>query len=44
VVSGAVQSGKSSYIKNLDKKALNVKAKGQNNKLYTVAMDLGSLN
>ncbi|MFX0069731.1 MAG: GTP-binding protein [Candidatus Hermodarchaeota archaeon] len=43
MVSGAVQSGKSTYIKYLDKKAMNVQVKGQNNKLYTVAMDLGSL-
>ncbi len=40
---GPLQSGKSSYIKFLDEKALNVQVKGQNNKFYTVAMDLASL-
>jgi small GTP-binding protein len=38
-----LQSGKSSYIKFLDEKALNVQVKGLNNKYYTVAMDLASL-
>ncbi|TFG06918.1 MAG: GTP-binding protein [Promethearchaeota archaeon] len=41
VVTGAVQSGKSSYINFFDKEALNVQVKGQNNLSYTVAMDLG---
>ena len=43
VVSGPLQSGKSSYIKALDENALNVEAKGKDNKYYTVGMDLGSL-
>ncbi|MBD3195462.1 MAG: hypothetical protein GF317_10430 [Candidatus Lokiarchaeota archaeon] len=43
MVSGPLQSGKSSYIKFLDENALNVEAKGADNKYYTVAMDLGSL-
>ena len=41
VVSGALQAGKSSYIKYLDEKALNVEAKARDNKYYTVGMDLG---
>ena len=41
VVSGALQAGKSSYIKALDEKALNVEAKARDNKYYTVGMDLG---
>jgi small GTP-binding protein len=41
VVSGALQAGKSSYIKYLDDKALNVEAKARDNKYYTVGMDLG---
>lgn len=43
MVVGPLQSGKSSYIQYLDDKALNVQVKGQNNKYYTVAMDLASL-
>jgi small GTP-binding protein len=43
VVSGPLQSGKSSYIKALDENALNVEAKGKDEKYYTVGMDLGSL-
>ncbi|MFX1600753.1 MAG: GTPase [Promethearchaeota archaeon] len=43
LVSGPLQSGKSSYIKALDDNALNVEAKGKDEKFYTVAMDLGSL-
>ncbi|MFW9783454.1 MAG: GTPase [Candidatus Heimdallarchaeota archaeon] len=43
VVSGPLQSGKSSYIKALDPNALNVEAKGKDEKLYTVGMDLGSV-
>ncbi|MFX1298615.1 MAG: GTPase [Promethearchaeota archaeon] len=43
LVSGPLQSGKSSYIKALDDNALNVEAKGKDDKFYTVAMDLGSL-
>ena len=38
-----MQSGKSSYIKALDQNALNVEAKGKDDKYYTVGMDLGSL-
>lgn len=41
VVSGPLQCGKSSFIKNLDEKALNVEAKARDNKFYTVGMDLG---
>ncbi|MFX1418078.1 MAG: GTPase [Promethearchaeota archaeon] len=43
LVSGPLQSGKSSYIKALDDNALNVEAKGKDEKFYTVAMDLGSV-
>ncbi|MFX0022670.1 MAG: GTPase [Candidatus Hermodarchaeota archaeon] len=43
LVSGPLQSGKSSYIKALDNNALNVEAKGKDDKFYTVAMDLGSV-
>lgn len=38
-----MQSGKSSYIKYLDENALNVEAKGKDERYYTVGMDLGSL-
>ena len=40
---GPLQSGKSSYIKFLNKNALNVQVKGQDNKYYTVGMDLAQL-
>ncbi len=40
---GALQSGKSSYVKYLDNRALNIEAKGRDNKYYTVGMDMGSL-
>ncbi len=43
VVSGPLQCGKSSYVKFLDKKAMNVEAKGRDNRQYTVGMDLGTL-
>lgn len=43
VVSGPVKCGKSSYVKCLDQKALNIEAKGRDNIYYTVGMDLGSL-
>ncbi len=43
LVSGPMQSGKSSYIKALDPNALNVEAKGKDEKYYTVGMDLGSV-
>ncbi|MBY8992006.1 MAG: GTP-binding protein [Candidatus Lokiarchaeota archaeon] len=43
LVSGPLQSGKSCYIKALDQNALNVEAKGKDNKHYTVGMDLGSI-
>ncbi|MEJ2251767.1 MAG: GTP-binding protein [Candidatus Lokiarchaeota archaeon] len=43
LVTGPVQSGKSSYIKKFDSKALNVEARGSDNKSYTVGMDLGSI-
>lgn len=38
-----MQSGKSSYIKYLDSNALNVEAKGKDERYYTVGMDLGSV-
>jgi small GTP-binding protein len=41
VVSGPLQCGKSSFIRKLDEKALNVEAKARDNKFYTVGMDLG---
>ncbi|MFX1376455.1 MAG: GTPase [Promethearchaeota archaeon] len=43
MVSGPLQSGKSSYIKALDQNALNVEAKGKDDRYYTVGMDLGSI-
>ena len=43
LISGPLQSGKSSYIKALDPNALNVEAKGKDEKFYTVGMDLGSV-
>lgn len=43
LVTGPVQSGKSSYIQFLDPNALNVEARGSDNKHYTVGMDLGSI-
>jgi len=42
-VSGPTQSGKSSFIKHFDEKAMNVEAKARDNKYYTVGMDLGSV-
>lgn len=44
LVTGPVQSGKSSYIRYLDPNALNVEAKGADDKRYTVGMDLGSVS
>jgi len=41
VVSGPLQCGKSSFIRKLDERALNVEAKARDNKYYTVGMDLG---
>ncbi len=43
LISGPVQSGKSSYIRNFDPNSLNIEAKGADEKLYTVGMDLGSV-
>ncbi|MBD3211282.1 MAG: GTP-binding protein [Candidatus Lokiarchaeota archaeon] len=43
LVAGPVKSGKSSFIKFLDPNALNVEAKGADNRSYTVGMDLGSI-
>ncbi|MFX1467752.1 MAG: GTP-binding protein [Promethearchaeota archaeon] len=43
LVSGPLQCGKSSYIRALDPNALNVEAKGKDEKYYTVAMDLGNV-
>ncbi|MFW9900324.1 MAG: GTPase [Candidatus Thorarchaeota archaeon] len=43
LISGPLQSGKSSYVKALDPNALNVEAQGKDQKFYTVAMDLGSV-
>ncbi|MHA1412573.1 MAG: GTP-binding protein [Promethearchaeota archaeon] len=40
-VCGPLKSGKSSFIKYFDKKALNVEAKARNNQFYTVGMDIG---
>lgn len=42
-MSGPQQSGKSSYIRSLDPNALNIEAKGKDEKLYTVGMDLGNV-
>jgi len=43
VVSGPLSSGKSSFIRYLDANALNVEAKGIDDRYYTVGMDLGSI-
>jgi len=43
VVSGPLSSGKSSFIRYLDENALNVEAKGIDDRYYTVGMDLGSI-
>jgi len=43
VVSGPLSCGKSSYIRYLDENALNVEAKGIDDRYYTVGMDLGSV-
>ena len=43
LVTGALQSGKSNFIKHFDPNALNVEAKGANSKTYTVGMDLGNI-
>ncbi len=43
VVIGSLQSGKSSYIKYLDKKAMNIETQGRDKKFYTVGMDLASI-
>jgi len=43
VVSGPLSCGKSSYIRYLDDNALNVEAKGIDDRYYTVGMDLGSV-
>ena len=41
VVSGPLSCGKSSFVNHFDDHALNVEAKGRDNKFYTVGMDLG---
>ncbi len=43
MVSGPLSCGKSSYIRYLDENALNVEAKGIDDRYYTVGMDLGSV-
>jgi len=43
VVTGPLQSGKSSYVKHHDQNAMNVQAKGRDDIYYTVGMDMGSL-
>lgn len=43
MVSGPLSSGKSSFIRYLDENALNVEAKGIDDRYYTVGMDLGSI-
>ena len=43
MVSGPLSSGKSSFIRYLDANALNVEAKGIDDRYYTVGMDLGSI-
>jgi len=43
VVSGPLQCGKSSFIRNFDDKSLNVEAKARDNRYYTVGMDLGNV-
>ncbi|MFX1236181.1 MAG: GTP-binding protein [Promethearchaeota archaeon] len=43
VVTGPVQCGKSSYIRYFDEKSMNIETQGQNNKHYTVGLDLASI-
>lgn len=43
VITGPVGCGKSSYLKLLDERALNIEAKGRDNTFYTVGMDMGTL-
>jgi len=43
VITGSLQGGKSSYIKYLNNKSLNVQVKGRDNKNYTVGMDLAPI-
>ncbi|MGQ4874843.1 MAG: GTP-binding protein [Promethearchaeota archaeon] len=43
VICGPLQCGKSSYIKYIDNKALNVEARGIKNECITVGLDLGSI-
>ena len=43
VITGGLQSGKSSFVKFLDEKAMNIEAQGQDKKFYTVGMDLATL-
>lgn len=43
VCSGPLSCGKSSFIRHLDENALNVEAKGIDDRYYTVGMDLGSV-
>ncbi|MFX1276990.1 MAG: ATP/GTP-binding protein [Promethearchaeota archaeon] len=42
VVTGALHSGKSSYVKYFDTKAMNIEAAGSDKKFYTVGMDLAT--
>ncbi len=43
LITGPVQCGKSSFIQSFDPNALNIQAKGADDKFYTVGMDLGSI-
>lgn len=42
VVTGALHSGKSSYVKYFDTKAMNIEAAGRDKEFYTVGMDLAT--
>lgn len=42
VVTGALHSGKSSYVKYFDTKAMNIEASGSDRQFYTVGMDLAT--
>ncbi len=43
MIIGAIHSGKSSYVKFFDTKAMNIEAEGRDKKYYTVGMDLATL-
>lgn len=42
MITGALHSGKSSYVKFFDNKAMNIEAEGRDKKHYTVGMDLAT--